>query len=288
MDKNISIHISDRGYVNISLNIYSCGNMDIAKTMKNNVDHYSLYYVHQGAATLQTHSFSGKIEKGYIFAIFPNEDFLIKSISEEELNITWIDFSGHQVENYLERGGISKRYPIAYDKSDCELENMFENIMKVARMLPNRYCKICANLYNVFAFLIDNKHKISEPEAYSGEYYLLRALDFIDIYYNDKISIEKISEHLGITRKYLYNIFKKYTDISPKDYIVYYRMEKASKLLLEGNITVESVASLVGYLNQFHFAKEFKKIVGKTPTEYRNEVKKGELLPYVSPINRLK
>ena len=287
MDKNISMHISDRGHMNITLNIYHCGNMDVTEPLKKQVDYYLLYYVHEGDGTVEANNICHRISKGNVFVVFPNKNFIIKPEYGKALNITWVAFSGHLVDRYLERSGITINSPVSNDNSENELEEMFIKAVASARVLPNRYCKISACLYNIFAFLLDNCSRVNEPTSYSHEYYLIKALDFIDIYYNDRISIEQISDYLGVTRKYLYNIFKKLTDISPKDYIIYYRIDKAALLLLNSTVTIESIATSVGYSNQFHFAKEFKKIVGKTPTEYRNSVRKDSSQIYVSPINEI-
>lgn len=288
MDKNVSMHISDRDHMNLTLNIYHCGNQDIREPLEKLADYYVLYYVQEGAGSLTAGSLCSRLAPGCIFAAFPNRGMTVKSDYGTPLNVTWVAFSGYMVEHYLRRGGLTPGSLVVSDDEQHTAETLFEKILNDSRTLPNRYCKISASLYSIFAFLLDHCYNSNAPSNYSLEYYLLKALDFIDIYYNSSISVEQIAEHVGVTRKYLYNIFKKLTDVSPKEYLTYYRVERAAQMLRDGSLTVDSIAAGVGYANQFCFAKEFKKEVGKTPTEYRAYLKQHPDDPYVSPINRIK
>ncbi len=288
MDKNISMHISDRGHMNLTLNIYHCGNTDIREPVVKQTDYYMLYYVHEGNGTISGNGICHSLKPGYVFGVFPNGERTIKAEYGSCINVTWIAFSGYMVEHYLARGGITPLSPVAAAGSDGILEELFCKVLNDARILPNRYCKISASLYSIFAYLLDHCYPEQPPSVYTPEYYLLKALDFIDIYYNDSITVEQIAGSIGVTRKYLYSVFKELTAIAPKEYITYYRMEKAANLLQEQELTIGSIAVSVGYANQFCFAKEFKKMVGKTPTEYRAAVRQNPSDGYISPINKIK
>lgn len=288
MDKNISMHISDRDHMNLTLNIHHCGNADIREPLQKQIDYYQLYYVHEGEGTLMIGGVCHALKPGAVFGVFPNRECTIKAGYGSVLNATWVAFSGYLVEHYLKRGGITPLSPVVCDAEEHVLEELFEKILSDSRILPNRYCKISASLYSVFAFLLDHCYREQTPSVYTPEYYLLKALDFIDVYYNDAISVEQIAAHIGVTRKYLYMVFKNLTSLSPKEYLTYYRIEKAVLLLADPGLKIDSIAGSVGYANQFCFAKEFKKLVGKTPTEYRAAVRQNPAEMYVSPINRIK
>lgn len=288
MDKNISIHISDRSHMNLTLNIYHCGNRDIHEPTPQKNDYYMLFYVHDGKGSVTINQISYRLSRGCVFGVFPNREFVLRPEYDRTLNLSWVAFSGYMVEHYLRRGGVTLSSPVVSDNESFALEKLFEKILSDSRILPNRYCKLMSSLYSAFSFLLDHCYEEKAPANYSVEYYLLKALDFIDIYYNDNVSVEQIAEHVGVTRKYLYTVFKQLTGFSPKEYLIYYRLEKATQLLTDRNLTVENVAVSVGYANQFCFAKEFKRLVGKTPTEYRAAIRANPADVYVSPINAIK
>ena len=70
-------------------------------------------------------------------------------------------------------------------------------------------------------------------------------------------------------RSYLYRLFKDKTGVSVSDYITRTRISKAEVLLSNGSLSVKDVAYSVGFPDQMYFSRVFKKINGRTPTQFR-------------------
>lgn len=285
--RNISIHISDRSHWNLALNVYNCGNQNIEIEHCTKPDYYIFYFVKEGKGYVTVRQATHKVGAGQGFVLFPNEEARVKSEHKGAMNVTWVAFSGHLVDRYLSRAKLSVYKPVFSDNSEHEVEAMFDRLLAVSTTLPNRYCKIMAQLYSIFGFLLDNAFDI-RPETVSPEFYLIKALDFIDANYQDDISVEDIAANAGINRKSLYAVFKSLTGFSPKDYLIYYRMCKATALLKDENLSIEVVAVSVGYSDQFHFSKEFKKNVGLSPSVYRRRVAQDPTVEYKSPIDAVR
>jgi AraC-like DNA-binding protein len=81
------------------------------------------------------------------------------------------------------------------------------------------------------------------------------------------ISVEEIANRLNLDRTYFSVIFKKKVGISPKQYLLKYRMNIATTLLAD-NLSVSVVARSVGYSDLYIFSKMFKRHFGVSPTEY--------------------
>lgn len=288
MEKNLSIHISDRSHLNITLNIYNCGNRSLEVEQFYRPDHYTFYFVKEGKGSITQCKANHKIKAGQCFVIYPNEEASIKAEHGKFLNVTWVSFSGYLVDAYLTRAKISAYEPVADDNAEHELEQMFDQLLHVAVRPANRYCPIMAQLYSIFAFLLDHNQEDSRPQFAPPDMYLMKALDFIDIYYQDDISVEDVANSVGLNRKSLYTIFKQLTGFSTKDYLIYYRMRKATYLLETTALPIETIAASVGYRDQFHFSKEFKKNVGFSPSEYRRVVAQDPGKGYLSPIDTVR
>lgn len=283
--RNISIHISDRSHWNLTLNVYNCGNQNMDIEQKTKPDYYVFYYVKEGKGYVTQRQATHRVEAGQGFVIFPNEEVSIKSEYKKAMNVTWVAFSGYLVERYLLRGKLTAYEPVFADNEIHEAEQMFDALLAISTTFPNRYCKIMAQLYSIFGFLLDNVVQESQIKDATPEFYLIKALDFIDVNYMDGISVEDIAANAGINRKALYSVFKNLTGFSPRDYLIYYRMCKATALLKDENLSVETVAVSVGYGDQFHFSKEFKKNVGLSPSVYRKEVLHDPSKEYKAPID---
>lgn len=285
MERNVSIHISDRSHVNLTLNVYNCGRQDLELEQMLKPDHYILYYVKEGKGYFTQKQATHKVRAGQGFVIFPNSGATIKSEHKRVMNIAWVAFSGYLVERYLNRAKLTIYEPVFEDDEARSIEAMLDRLLRVSMRMPNRYCKIMAELYSIFAFLLDHTSVETQSATATQELFLFKALDFIDSNYQDDISVEDIAASAGGNRKSLYAAFKNLTGFSPRDYLIYYRMCKATALLLDPNLSVETVATSVGYSDQFHFSKEFKKNVGASPTEYRKSVAQDPSKGYKSPID---
>lgn len=285
MDNIISVHISDRTHLNITLNIYHCGNGIIDVEQIRRQDYYTFYYVLEGSGSVTQCEVNHALQAGQCFLSFPNESSMIKAKYGSHIQVLWISFSGYLVDQYVSRAKLSPYEPIVQDDAVGSLRGMFLQLVEAATKPANRYCPMMSQLYGIFAYLLDNIPKELKPEAAPAAMYVMKALDFIDIYYQDAISVEDIASSVGLNRKSLYMIFKRITGFSTKDYLIYYRMNRATALLATTNLLVESIALSVGYRDQFHFSKEFKKNVGCSPTEYRKMILEDPSKKYTSPID---
>lgn len=103
-----------------------------------------------------------------------------------------------------------------------------------------------------------------------------QVMEFIQSHYDEKITLEKLSEYTELSTFYLSNLIKKETELSLPDIVNKVRIEKSKPLLLNMNISILDVAQRVGFNYQNHFASIFKKYNGLTPTEYRNTMSRKQ------------
>ncbi|WNR42834.1 response regulator transcription factor [Paenibacillus roseipurpureus] len=99
-----------------------------------------------------------------------------------------------------------------------------------------------------------------------------KSVDFIVAYvhehYAEEIRLQELAEKLYISRNYLSNIFRNATGETFNDYVTRVRIEKAKKLILQGNLMVYEIAEAVGYKNVSYFTTLFKKQTGRSPSEF--------------------
>jgi len=90
--------------------------------------------------------------------------------------------------------------------------------------------------------------------------------------YAQELNLNLLSQRVFLNPKYLSRMFKKETGINITDYQIYIRMEKAKHLLKENQgMKVYEIAAFVGYSDSVFFSKLFKRLMGVTPMEYRNQ-----------------
>jgi len=97
------------------------------------------------------------------------------------------------------------------------------------------------------------------------------AVDFMHANLQRALTLTEIAEAINVSDPHLSRIFKRETGFSPIDYLIRLRLEKARQLLKTTFLSVKEVMAAVGYNSKGHFAKDFKKRFGVTPSEYKKQ-----------------
>lgn len=93
---------------------------------------------------------------------------------------------------------------------------------------------------------------------------------FIKNNLKEKLSLAEISKHVGYSPSHCDTLFKNETGVSIINFLIEERITEAKRLLQEGYLSLKKVAENVGFLDYNFFSRTFKKITGKTPTEYKS------------------
>ncbi|TVY07547.1 AraC family transcriptional regulator [Paenibacillus cremeus] len=98
-----------------------------------------------------------------------------------------------------------------------------------------------------------------------------RVIAYIHDHYDVDLSQDQCARDFGISRTHLSKLFKKFKRISFSDYVTQVRMEKAKEMLRETDTPVTEISEKVGYLHTQNFIRVFKKVVGVTPGQFRED-----------------
>ena len=117
--------------------------------------------------------------------------------------------------------------------------------------------------------------KLSSLNSSSGQRQASLALDYIQNNYMDpNLSLNSICSYLSISTSYFSTIFKEVTGETFMEVLIRTRMDKARELLENTTLKNYEIAEKVGFSEPHYFGISFKKITGKTPTEYAREYRK--------------
>ncbi|MBT2293213.1 response regulator [Paenibacillus albidus] len=120
------------------------------------------------------------------------------------------------------------------------------------------------SMLEYIAYCFDVDSRFMRESTYSE-----LAVDIINKYYAEDISLQSVANQINVNPSYLSRIFKQEKGENFISYLTQVRIDKAKVYLKGGKLKVYEIADKVGYHNYTYFSKIFKKNVGVTPEEYR-------------------
>lgn len=206
-----SVYISSRAHLNLSFNLCESGitTFLMGGTLQREAeDAFILQYVNRGTVLLSDDRMSFRISAGQGFFVFPDMQATLQNIGPEEAELVWIVFTGYQVEVYLGRANLFRSQPVFRDP-DGAIGGYVNEMHRASQKFPNRYCKMMALMYQLFAYMLDaNPTRQPDNLIDTSNYYAASAIEYIHCNYANDVTVDDIAQALGIARKQLYAIYE--------------------------------------------------------------------------------
>jgi len=120
-----------------------------------------------------------------------------------------------------------------------------------------------------FIMLEANHEEINSSEKVSIPDVAQKIEEYLKNNYKEPITTNMLSKKFGFVPSYISKLFRVYNGMSPSEYLTYYRIEKSKQIMnRQPGLMCKEVAVMVGFNDQYHFSKTFKKQTGMWPTEY--------------------
>lgn len=125
-----------------------------------------------------------------------------------------------------------------------------------------------------FMMLKDYINRVASLKQAGANGYLAKKIfPYIHDHLSESISTDDLANYLHLSRSYLSSQFKKKNGINLNHFIHLVKINYAKELLTQGNNTILSISTYLGYSSSGHFTKMFERIVGISPIKYRNQFK---------------
>ncbi len=106
--------------------------------------------------------------------------------------------------------------------------------------------------------------------------HVARAKLYIERNLHKRLPVSAVAEAIHIDERYMYNLFRRYEHISPKEYILKRKTELACGILSDTGLSVSEAARMTGFGEVCDFSNFFSKRTGFSPTAYRSRLRKGD------------
>jgi len=257
-------------------------------------DYWLIHYVESGFGTFTCEGKTYSLRRGDSFIIFPGVLVSYESDRQSPWAYRWIAFKGEAVERLMAATGFSLSMPTVRSERSG-IGGWFERVKKVFQEKPSGVNLWASGyLQLLLAEYAEAIHSSMEHDAWengndddigasdmkgSGVTLARQAIHYLSMQYAEPVTIENMAESLGYNRAYLSRVFRQHTGVNPVTFLLQLRLDRARRLLRERlELTIEQVASSVGFQDALYFSKQFRRKYGESPSEYRLSVRKYQTL----------
>ena len=190
---------------------------------------------------------------------------------------------GEQTAGFLQTGQVMRQKPseAQFKRVAAQLKEQDPNadLAKAKEayfatpVISSRMAESLTVLLSIFAEHLALKgNQIVLQQQNSEPPLITKAKQYINEHIGEDLSLGQVAAAVHMSSFYFCKLFKKATGINFTDYVSRARIERAKNLLINANLRISEIAYEIGFQSLTHFNRMFKKIVGESPTEYREKL----------------
>lgn len=258
------------------LSIYFCGSEQCAPGHSFGPairPHYLLHTILDGRGIFIRNGKTYHLKAGDAFLISPMESTFYQADRADPWKYAWIGFDGLGVEEYVVRTCF-RNSPVYHCPDGQNTRSAMASVMAAITEAFPAAGQNSLTLMGYFFHLLGIMQGTQPAENLSPtKGYLEKALDYIHNNYSYNIHISDIAAYIGVDRSYLYRLFMEMEHISPKQYLMRFRLRTASGMLRSPQYTITEIACSCGFRDTATFCSQFKKSTKLTPSQFRKKTR---------------
>ena len=208
------------------------------------------------------------------FMLFPGQVSTYIADNDEPWEYIWLEFDGFQAKAAVNATGLSQDKPIYHPLSIELRELALDEMIYIIEHKEAAPLHLIGHLYlflDYFTRSVATSKSQNKRKNNSSHYYISEAIKFIELNYQKDITVEDIAENCGLNRNYFGKKFKEEFGKTPQEFLMRYRMIKATELLEHSQLSIGEISCAVGYNDQLHFSRAFKNTYGISPRQWRDK-----------------
>lgn len=277
MTEHVLFHVfQDEHYMD--LNLYQAGwercrqSQSFGPAIRN---HYLFHYVISGkgildASTPQGDSRQYQLHSGQGFLIAPGQVTTYIADAYTPWEYVWVEFDGLRARQILEECGFQPDAPVYRTNHPQAQSELQKELMHIVRNSKESMLQLLGHMYLALDILLwSSVSRKSVSKGNLRDFYIHEAILFIEQNYQNPITVEDLAATCGWNRSYFGKMFKKAIGKTPQEFLLQYRMNRATELLHSTSFSIGDIGKSVGYENPLHFSRAFKNVYGVSPREWR-------------------
>ena len=187
----------------------------------------------------------------------------------------WICFSADGDEDFMDSLDLTANCPVSSADSEF-FSSMIRTLTAEFYSSGSRRNKMLDNLMRTILIKFSESGlRCGSEDVSAADPHYSRLMELREKIYRTpqlKWNVDTMAADVNMSRSYFQHIYREVFGVSCISDVISGKIEKAKEILSETGCTVSQVAAMCGYDNEEHFMRQFKKIVGLTPTKYRKQL----------------
>jgi AraC-like DNA-binding protein len=279
-DKKWGIYLTGTGHIHVDMKteyplIDDPSHHYFHWTSGRRLSDYQILYISKGHGIFES-EITGvrKINAGDIFILFPNVWHRFKPTFNVGWDEYWVEFDGEIIQNFRKKEFLNPENPvITIGLHDEVVDNFLKIINLLQEERPGFQFIASGILIQILGQIFATK-KYQLFEGKDIENQIKQAKLMILENMHTVILQENIADKIGMGYSLYRKKFKEYTGISPAQYQINLRINKAKDLLITSNQPLKEIAHRLGFESIDYFFRLFKQKTEFTPSEYREKNKR--------------
>lgn len=234
------------------------------------LDEFGIVYLVQGQGEFDSKRTGPcSLDEGDAVITFPGVWHRYRPVREVGWKVYWVHFHGEDARRLQERGFLSAQTPILKVGLNEMVLDPFVHLLDWLRTEPTGFQQmIAASTSQIVATMLgaaNGKNVGSHVHAQVRRAKALLEKELAGLPLMDGIAAE-----LHMSRARFFRVFKEQTGLTPYQYHLDLKLNRARQLLINSGLSVKQIARLLGFSNVYHFSKFFKNKTGLAPTSWRH------------------
>ena len=235
------------------------------------LNEYQLVYITLGGGIFESREMGQRtITAGHVFLLFPGKWHRYRPDRSTGWDEHWIGFNGSYADQIMSHFFPADQ-PVLRVGHDEELLHMFQSVAQLMQTAPPGYQQMMAG--NTVAALARARGLAMCKGAPAGDHAnkIQQACLFLLEHAATNVDLKALAGRLGYSYSRFRTVFKDQTGMSPRQYQIEIRVNRARDLLTQSDEPIGEIADRLGFYSIYYFSRFFKQKTGMTPSAYRNQ-----------------
>lgn len=237
------------------------------RMQRQRLDNYLLIYCIGGKGTLMSDDKHYRIASGDLILLPRDHAHAYKADSKDPWTIYWLHFDGRLADMFYEHTQmISRRINISVQPRMVRVFDGLADLRRSGHQMAE-FIQGCHQLQALLSYIALLTRQQLPRSGKTLNLEQLRAL--MQEHIHSHLDLDSLAAEANVSRYHFAKKFKALTGSAPIQYFINMKMQRACYLLDSSRQSIKEVATSLGYDDVYYFSRLFKKTIGLSPTQYR-------------------